>query len=338
MKISYLGSYFEQDIFPMRGIAQSIMREYCRKNNIEYNADIIIKDFESRLDDINNSDLVFINIDAAYEKEVYELISKDKISTKIIAISTELFDILFRKSNYDYFNYSGSYVLEKLKKYNIISHLSCTISGSLYPLVSGLPHIYYPYLLAPSVYEDKIPYLRNLFSSDLRISSEFRESCCAVYKSPTEFRTKICDDLEKFVKINYAGKWRNNDNRVKFGYDFDIVNQYYKKFKYVVSIENDFHPGWITEKLINPLIAGSIPIYYAPFEFPNKLINPDACIILNDTYLYKDNSILESELRKDRSGVKVFSDVAMETFEFYVDYWMESINVILNSNKHLHID
>jgi hypothetical protein len=337
MKITYLGGYFEQDIFPMRGIAQTLMREYCRVYKQNYEGSVISSNFRDRLSEINNSEVVFINIDAAYEKEVYEMIFEELIKPKIIAISTELFDIFERKSSYSYFNYTGNYVREKLQKYDILNHINGTISGSLQP-IKGIPHIYYPYLYAPSVYMDKISYMRSLISSNPEISRELRDNCCAVYKSPTEFREKICDEVEKLMKINYGGYWRNNDNRVKKDYDFNIIFDYYKKFEYVISIENDFHPGWITEKLINPLIAGSIPIYYAPFEFPDLIINKEACVILKDDFLYKDQGILEKELSKDRKGIKVFTDGALSKFEEYVSYWMKCINIILNEDKITHMD
>lgn len=54
-----------------------------------------------------------------------------------------------------------------------------------------------------------------------------------------------------------------------------------RQFKFVIAIENARHRGYITEKLINPLIAGSIPIYWGA---PNvtEIFNKDRLILVDD--------------------------------------------------------
>ena len=53
----------------------------------------------------------------------------------------------------------------------------------------------------------------------------------------------------------------------------DIAVRTYQEYQYVLAIENAWLPGYFTEKLINPILAGSVPIYWGHpgvFEYVNK--------------------------------------------------------------------
>lgn len=53
----------------------------------------------------------------------------------------------------------------------------------------------------------------------------------------------------------------------------DIAIQIYTDYKFVISMENKLFDGYFTEKLINPIIANSIPIYWgdsSAFQYINK--------------------------------------------------------------------
>lgn len=54
-----------------------------------------------------------------------------------------------------------------------------------------------------------------------------------------------------------------------------------KDYKFTISIENSFIPGYITEKLINPFLAGSIPIYLGAPDV-SKYFNKKAFIDVRD--------------------------------------------------------
>jgi len=53
----------------------------------------------------------------------------------------------------------------------------------------------------------------------------------------------------------------------------DEAVQLYSDYKFVLALENKMEHGYVTEKIINPLIANCIPIYWGSnnvFEFINK--------------------------------------------------------------------
>ena len=41
---------------------------------------------------------------------------------------------------------------------------------------------------------------------------------------------------------------------------YDLAADRYREYKFVISFENSAIPGYFTEKLLNPVLAGSIPV------------------------------------------------------------------------------
>jgi hypothetical protein len=56
----------------------------------------------------------------------------------------------------------------------------------------------------------------------------------------------------------------------------------YSEFKFILAAENTIEYGYMTEKIINALAAGCIPIYIGSSEYIKKVINPKRIIIAND--------------------------------------------------------
>ena len=61
----------------------------------------------------------------------------------------------------------------------------------------------------------------------------------------------------------------------------DKLVETYKKYRFVIAMENCVQPGYITEKILNAFGAGSIPIYHGAPEI-SELFNPKAFINLSN--------------------------------------------------------
>ena len=58
---------------------------------------------------------------------------------------------------------------------------------------------------------------------------------------------------------------------------------YISEYKFYLAFENTKSPGYITEKIVNAMLAGVIPVYWGDesiFEFVNR----DAIIYVTDNY------------------------------------------------------
>ena len=75
---------------------------------------------------------------------------------------------------------------------------------------------------------------------------------------------KSCNNIKMdSTRFTYTEKETYNDNAVNI----------YSEYKFVLAIENTIKDMYFTEKLINPILANSIPIYYGTkdaFKIINK--------------------------------------------------------------------
>lgn len=107
-----------------------------------------------------------------------------------------------------------------------------------------------------------------------------RKFCNFIYSNDkigvgAKLRVKFCKYLASYKRIDCPGKVMNNmtgailgryDNFVKGKYNF------LPDYKFTIAWENEFYPGYSTEKIIHPLECNSIPIYMG---------DPDICLDYN---------------------------------------------------------
>lgn len=121
-------------------------------------------------------------------------------------------------------------------------------------------------------------------------------------------------ELNKYKKVDSYGKIMNNMNKYAPGkYWSEEYIQLLSQYKFVIAFENAKVNGYITEKIINPLLSNSIPIYYGS-ESIDKIFNSDRFIYLKnnndienaiDRIKYIDDNneeyikIVESDIFKD---------------------------------------
>ncbi len=80
------------------------------------------------------------------------------------------------------------------------------------------------------------------------------------------YRNEFCSALMKYKYIDCPGKCLNNMPDT-IGEQFigdwckSIIN-FQSQYKFTIAFENMIYPGYVTEKLINPFTANSIPIYF----------------------------------------------------------------------------
>lgn len=89
------------------------------------------------------------------------------------------------------------------------------------------------------------------------------------------FKT-VFEELSKYKKVDSGGLWRNNiGGQVKDKLSFD------QRHKFSIVCENTSHSGYTTEKLVQALAAGCIPIYWGDPHVA-KVFNPKSFINVLD--------------------------------------------------------
>jgi hypothetical protein len=86
----------------------------------------------------------------------------------------------------------------------------------------------------------------------------YRKDCCMVVSNANaKERIQFYQKLKQHIHIDMGGKYLNN-----VGGPIEYKMEFIKNYKFVISFENSSHPGYVTEKLIEPMLANTIPIYW----------------------------------------------------------------------------
>jgi len=115
--------------------------------------------------------------------------------------------------------------------------------------------------------------------------------CCFMYSNCNEKHSGVVNRKKFFHMLNnvrsvdnlgkcYNKKYKNNGTWCK-------SYKLYMDYKFVISFENKEVEGYITEKLIMPMIARCIPIYLGSSDV-NKYFNPKSFINVKDFNSFQD--------------------------------------------------
>ena len=109
------------------------------------------------------------------------------------------------------------------------------------------------------------------------IKNKRKKFCGAVIsnkKASTYFRLNFIKELNKYKKVDMGGRAFNNIGKIVK----DKIN-FLSSYKFSLSMENSEGDGYISEKIIDSFIAGTIPIYYGDYMI-DEYINPKSYILI----------------------------------------------------------
>jgi len=132
-------------------------------------------------------------------------------------------------------------------------------------------------------------------------STDKTKFCAFMYHKDYEHRNMIFRKIHGFKSVDALGKASNNvaieNSRYTYTENntfYDVAVKMYSEYKFVISVENCWKEGYFTEKILMPILAHSIPLYWGhPSVF--QYINKERVIYLPD---YKDDAELFSYLQK----------------------------------------
>jgi hypothetical protein len=105
--------------------------------------------------------------------------------------------------------------------------------------------------------------------------------------------------IEFFERLNFR-KPVDSGGRLLNNVGSPIVDKkaYLARCKFTIAFENESHPGYATEKIIEPLLMGSIPIYWGDPQIEDDF-NPD-CLI--NVHRFRDfDAVIEHVLEVDNN-------------------------------------
>ena len=96
------------------------------------------------------------------------------------------------------------------------------------------------------------------------LNKKIRQKFCAAVISNNfssdGFRFKFIEELNKYKKIDMEGYAMNN-----IGKRVEDKKKFLSSYKFSIAINNSEGQGYISEKILDSLISGTIPIYYGGY-------------------------------------------------------------------------
>ena len=150
------------------------------------------------------------------------------------------------------------------------------------------------------------------------LNSHKRTRFCAAVISNTywtdKFRLEFIKELNKYKFIDMGGKYKNNVGYVKNKIKF------LSSYKFSIAMENTEANGYLSEKIIESFMSGTIPIYYGDY-MADEYINPKSFILIRGK-----NDMLEKidYIKKIDNNDELYKNIIRENI-FIDKYYKEKI-------------
>ena len=113
-------------------------------------------------------------------------------------------------------------------------------------------------------------------------------------------RVEFFEKLSRYKKVDSGGKFMNNiGGPIPWGWDAKV--QFLRRYKFNLAFENESHEGYTTEKIYDPMMARSVPIYWGNPRIADEF-NPKS--FLNYFDYGSDEALLEKIIELDRDDAK----------------------------------
>jgi hypothetical protein len=111
-------------------------------------------------------------------------------------------------------------------------------------------------------------------------------------------RLEFFNTIKKEMTLYSGGKYENNvGGPVSGSYNSNEMNDFYRRGKFAITMENADKPYYITEKLVNGLRAGVVPVYWGSSRV-TEFFNPRRFIHLNSKPTNEDRAKLIEQLKQ----------------------------------------
>jgi len=157
-----------------------------------------------------------------------------------------------------------------------------------------------------------------------------RKFCNFVASNPNcRVRNEFVEQLSKYKKVDSGGRWMNN-----IGYAVPDKRKFQSEYKFSIAFENEAyrpqHPGYTTEKIMEPMTVNSVPIYWGN-HLINKEFNTKSFV---NFYDFKDmNEMIDYIIELDKDDNKYLE---MLNKPWFIDYNLPENNKLENIKSFLY--
>ena len=147
--------------------------------------------------------------------------------------------------------------------------------------------------------------------------------CMIVSNGNVASRNKIFHLVNQYKRVDSAGKYMNNmagaDVVLDCTYTSEELIKFIAQYKFMICFENTIEGTYITEKIVNPFLARTIPIYFGT-NYCTHVFNKDAFLSLEDESERSYNTLLEKIKELDYDDTKYLQMANEAVFNPQFDY------------------
>lgn len=144
--------------------------------------------------------------------------------------------------------------------------------------------------------------IQDFLNKKIPIKNKF---CSFIASKPMGKRLDFVPKLYRYKPIDCAGRIYNNVPLVPGRGDQIYKINFLKDYKFNVAFENSSYPGYCTEKIINSMFAGCIPIYWGDPKVTQDF-NSDS--FLNWHEFQSDEAFIEQIIKVDNDS-KLYDEI-----------------------------
>lgn len=215
---------------------------------------------------------------------------RSKFNVRVIpAHSREIPDILFYSVfGNEHYRYRNCVKVYYTGENDVPDFNECDYALSFHHIDFGERHMRYPLYMTYELADALNP---PMLSDSAALDRGFCSLLMRDFNNCDRRRLQIIDAVADYKPIAYGGPFRNN---IGGPVEVDGKIPFIAKYKFNLALENSALPGYITEKIVEPFAAPTVPIYWGAPDIADEF-NPEAFINVDD---YESPDTFISSLRE----------------------------------------
>ena len=156
--------------------------------------------------------------------------------------------------------------------------------------------------------------------------------CFIVSNGGCKVRNEMFNKLNKYKKVDSCGNYANNMGfNLKCGFSSKEFHQFLSSYKFIICFENTKISTYSTEKIVNPLVARTIPIYWSSQHVKN-IFNSESMLFLEDETDVGYEKLINDIIELDNSDTKYLEFINKPVFS-NMNYWNSNYTIEKIANK-----
>lgn len=179
-------------------------------------------------------------------------------------------------------------------------------------------------------------FLNRLIDKPIVTEIPVKFCCFIVSNGKCGVRNKMFDLLNLYKKVDSCGNFNNTGIKLKHSYWTQEYFDFIKQYKFIICFENSKMFTYSTEKIVNPYLAGIVPIYWSS-DAIKDVFNKESMIFLEDETELSYKKVVDKVIELDKDDKKYLEYVNVPVLNS-MEYWNNNYSIVKigeKINKHL---